>query len=159
MLFTQRSKENKMSLDVSLTSKEYQKVGQSGIYIRENGRIKEITREKWDQSYPRQAPCIVGDEAEEELFSANITHNLGRMAQEAGIYQCLWRPDEINIKKAKELIEPLALGLAMLHGDPKFFRKFNPENGWGTYEVLVEFVHEYLAACIRYPDSDVRVSR
>jgi hypothetical protein len=28
----------------------------------------------------------------EEMYSANITHNLGDMASEAGIYEALWRP-------------------------------------------------------------------
>ena len=31
-----------------------------------------------------------------EVFSANITHNLGAMAKEAGIYMHLWRPDELG---------------------------------------------------------------
>lgn len=29
-----------------------------------------------------------------ELFEANITHNLNKMAKEVGIYEYLWRPDE-----------------------------------------------------------------
>jgi len=28
----------------------------------------------------------------ESLFSSNITHNLRKMALEAGIYEALWRP-------------------------------------------------------------------
>ena len=32
-----------------------------------------------------------------QVFSANITHNLGKMADEAGIYKALWRPDEVEI--------------------------------------------------------------
>lgn len=33
-----------------------------------------------------------------EGYSANITHNLGAMAEAAGIYLALWRPEEIGIK-------------------------------------------------------------
>ena len=29
------------------------------------------------------------DDAGDELYRRNITHNLGKMAQEAGIYKCL----------------------------------------------------------------------
>ena len=36
----------------------------------------------------------------EGAYSANITHNLGKMAEEAGIYKHLWRPEEIGITKA-----------------------------------------------------------
>jgi len=38
------------------------------------------------------------------IFEANITHNLNRMAQAAGIYEALWCPDEIGITKAAQLI-------------------------------------------------------
>ena len=31
----------------------------------------------------------------DEVYSANITHNLGGMAREGGIYQACWRPEEI----------------------------------------------------------------
>jgi hypothetical protein len=89
----------------------------------------------------------------------NITHNLGAMAKEAGIYQALWRPEEIGITKAKELIAPLTKGLGFLRGDPKRYKEFNPPNGWGSYEGLVNFVENYLKACIENPDAAVRVSR
>jgi hypothetical protein len=34
-------------------------------------------------------------ERREEYFSANITHNLNRMAGEAGVYLACWRPGEL----------------------------------------------------------------
>lgn len=89
------------------------------------------------------------------VFSSNITHNVNTMAQEAGIYQHLWRPEEIGIKHAEELITPLEAGLNLLRSDPERFRKFNPENGWGSYEGLVGFVEDYLAACREHPDAEV----
>lgn len=93
------------------------------------------------------------------IFDANITHNLGAMAVAADIYVHLWRAEEIGITKASELIEPLRTGLALLRSDPDRFRQLNPANGWGNYEVLVQFVAEYLAACEANPDAEVRVSR
>jgi hypothetical protein len=92
-------------------------------------------------------------------FDANITHNLGGMAGEAGIYKHLWRPEELGISKAKELISPLAVGLTTLLADPDKFKQHNPQNGWGNYDVLVRFVAEYLQACIQYPEADIEVSR
>ena len=94
-----------------------------------------------------------------EVYTANITHNLNKMAQEAGIYEHLWRPDEIDITNAGQLIGPLREGLALLKSDPNRFEAFNPENGWGTYEGLVSFVEKYLAACEENPDADVSVWR
>lgn len=95
----------------------------------------------------------------DEFYSANITHNLNKMAQEAGIYKELWRPDEIGITKANQLIEPLTRGLALLKSDPKRFEAFNAPNGWGLYEHFVPFVEGYLNACRENPDADVYVSR
>lgn len=93
------------------------------------------------------------------VFDYNITHNLGKMAEAAGIYQHLWRPEELNITKASELIEPLKTGLELLKSDPLRFEEFNPENGWGDYRGLVEFVEKYLAACIEYPEAEISISR
>jgi hypothetical protein len=96
---------------------------------------------------------------EVSIYDANITHNLGKMAKEAGIYMALWRPDEIGIAKAADLIEPLAEGLRKLVSDPDRFKAFNPENGWGSYDSLVKFVREYLDACIENPNAKVDVWR
>lgn len=93
------------------------------------------------------------------LFSRNITHNLGAMADAAGIYKCLWRPDENWITKARQMIAPLGIGLADLQARPEFFAQFNSPNGWGMYEHFVPFVQAVLNACEEHPDADVRVSR
>ena len=94
-----------------------------------------------------------------DVFQWNITHNLGKMAREAGIYEALWRPEEIGIEYARQLILPLTKGLEVLKNHPEDLRKFNPENGWGTYEGLVKFVEKYLEACIVHPDAEVRACR
>lgn len=94
-----------------------------------------------------------------EVFSANITHNLGAMATEAGIYTHLWHPDELGITKARDLIGPLAIGLAKMRADPERFKKLNSPNGWGLYENFVPWIQEYLNACIDHPDAEIRVSR
>lgn len=94
-----------------------------------------------------------------ELYSANITHNLNTMAENAGIYKHLWRPDEIGISRAVELIAPLAEGLARLKAAPSHFKQWDAPNGWGLYEHFVPFVEKYLAACREHPQALVRVWR
>ena len=94
-----------------------------------------------------------------EGYSRNITHNLGRMAKEAGIYEACWRPEEIGITKASQLIEPLKAGLALLKSDEPRFRAFDSPNGWGLYQHFVEFVRDYLAACEANPEGEISVSR
>jgi hypothetical protein len=94
-----------------------------------------------------------------ETYSANITHNLNKMAEEAGIYQALWRPEEIGLYYANDLIEPLSVGLAKLVADPDHYKVFNSPNGWGMYEYFVPFVAKYLEACIANPDATIYISR
>lgn len=152
-----------MSLDVYLRKPgTAAKPEGSGIFVRENGSRREITREEWDRAFPGREPVVVQADIEydcPDVYDANITHNLGAMAHEAGIYMHLWRPEEIGITHAAQLIEPLAAGLALLQSEPTRFRKLNPENGWGNYDGLVSFVARYLDACRDYPDAEVLASR
>ena len=99
------------------------------------------------------------DDEGHEVFSANITHNLGAMAREAGIYECLWRPDEHGITKAAQIIEPLAAGVAKLATEKARFDALNAPNGWGLWENFLPWCAKYLQACRDHPDADVQVSR
>ena len=151
-----------MSLDVSLYADDPIKVeAGSGIFVRRDGQTVEITRAEWDAKFPDSDPVVVVREEDEsnEVYSANITHNLTGMAAAAGIYEPLWRPEEVGITKAVQLIEPLMLGLVMLKADPVKFSAFNATNGWGLYKHFVPFVEKYLQACREYPTATVRVSR
>jgi len=154
-----------MSLDVYLITEElHEKKPTSGIFIRENGETKEITREEWYLRHPEEVPIALIPEEYEldqtyEVFHANITHNLNNMARLAGIYVHLWRPEEIEITEASELIEPLREGLHQLKLFPAKYKVLNPENGWGTYEGFVTFVENYLNACYEYPEAIIEISR
>lgn len=119
-----------------------------------------LTREKW-VSYDNGQTHTVESE---EVYSANITHNLNKMADAAGIYNCLWRPDECYQSEdgnvyAKDLIVPIREGLEKLERSPVIYRAFNAPNGWGLYEHFVPWIERYLHACIEYPESIVTVSR
>lgn len=146
-----------MSLGVHLSVPEPTE-SRSGIFVRENGSIREISRAEWDEKFPGREPVTVTVNTG-YVYSANITHNLGKMADMAYIYEALWRPEEIGIIHAYQLIEPLKTGLTILRENPDYFKNFNPENGWGNYDILVTFVEEYLAACEKYPQSDVLARR
>lgn len=94
-----------------------------------------------------------------DIYSDNITHNLSTMAREADLYECLWRPEELGITHAYQMIPRLEAGLALLRSDPERFEKFNPENGWGNYVGLVCFVRDLLEACKENPDAEVSACR
>lgn len=86
-----------------------------------------------------------------ELYSAGITHNLNKMAEEAG----LWRPDELwDNPTADKLIPHLESGLLKLKSHPEHYKKFDSSNGRGTYKDFVPLVEEVLNACIQHPKAN-----
>lgn len=95
------------------------------------------------------------------VYDANITHNLSPMARQVGskFYKSVWRPEEIKASLAKEIVVVLTEGLVelLLHRD--YYKQFNPDNGWGTYEQLCDFVYSYIKACNKYPDAIIEVDR
>ena len=95
----------------------------------------------------------------EYVFETNITHNLNRMADAAGIYGCLWRPDENDFHTAADVIPVLRAGLCKLVSDPSYYKKFDAENGWGLYVDFVPFCINVLEACMANLDAEIEVSR
>lgn len=94
-----------------------------------------------------------------EVYWSNITHNLNNMAKEAGIYECVWRPEEVGIEYAGQLIEPLKKGIELMESDPDRFKVFSASNGWGTYDQFLPWLKKYLRACEENTDAIVSVSR
>jgi len=100
-----------------------------------------------------------------EVYESNITHNLNRMAAKVELsngmtlYDIMWRPEEHNLKFAKDIAELLDEGWNILLSDPNHFRQFSPENHWGSYEGLCDFVYNYRNACWDNPDAELRVYR
>jgi hypothetical protein len=144
-----------MSLDVWLTGDNPFPRRGSRIFIREDGCTNEISREEWDRRFPGIEPVTAEVNDDQQVYSGNITHNLNKMAMAAGIYEPLWRPDEVGITLARQLIDPLTAGLERLRASPDAFKAHNPLNGWGTYEGLVLFVEEYLDACRAHPTATI----
>lgn len=149
-----------MSLDVYLKTEELHSCEGSGIYIRENGSMREITREEWDAKFPGSKPVtVIRDTETNTVYTGNITHNLNHMAGAAFIYSALWEPETLGIHRAGQLKEPLTRGLRVLKQWPEMFKLLNPANGWGDYDGLVAFVEDYLAACTKYPEAKVEVCK
>jgi hypothetical protein len=119
------------------------------------------------------------EEKQEDVYSANITHNLGKMAGEAGLYEALWRPhrlkegynipeddhqaeykfEEENPVRAYEIIPIIEKGLEDMLARPKHYETFNSPNGWGMYEHFIPFIEQYLEALKEYPESFVDCDR
>lgn len=97
----------------------------------------------------------------EEVYSSNITHNLGKMASEVSefFYKALWRPEELKAEYARDIILELRKGVSKLVCAPTHYKQFNAPNGWGLYEHFVPFVINYIEACEKYPNAKVKVWR
>ena len=99
------------------------------------------------------------------VYSSNITHNLGAMAREVSLsndktlYDILWRPEEHGLYFACEISELLDEGWNILLSDPEKYKRYNPENGWGSYDGLCDFVYNYRNACWDNPEAELRISR
>ena len=99
--------------------------------------------------------CGHGD----EVFDCNITHNLSKMADEAGLYYQLWRPKECGIETAGQLIEPITDAIDKMRLEPERFRALDSPNGWGTYGGFIMWLERLLAACVDNPKATVRANR
>lgn len=91
-----------------------------------------------------------------EVYNANITHNLGRMWQCAGVYDALY---ESHGKTAVDILPALEVGCDFMLTYPDECKKHNAPNGWGLYEHAVPWLQKLIAACRRYPKATVKVSR
>lgn len=148
-----------MSLDFTLIEKDPEEENSTGIYIRENGRTREISQEEWEEKFPGSEPVQFMPPENDEVFETNITHNVSTMAAKAGIRECLWDAKENGYKKAEDVIGPLERGIERLENNPSYFKEFNASNGWGTYESFLRFVYGVLRACKEYPEAEIEISK
>ena len=91
------------------------------------------------------------------VYSANITHNLGRMAEVAGIYKHLWHPEKVGVETALDLIQPLTDAITNMRAEPDKYKIYDAKNGWGTYEQFVPWLEELLMECIKNADEKLSV--
>lgn len=154
-----------MSLDIYIISPKPIKKKSTGIFARIDGQTRELTREEAIKYFPDVDPSSIVEEEIEtnEFWHGNITHNLTKMAEDCisfdeydqcyNLYDLLWRDTQAPFKDdyLNAYIAHLAYCLYILKSDPEHFKKFNPPNGWGTYEQLVEFVRSFIHALIDMP--------
>lgn len=155
-----------MSLDLYIISNEPVKHKGTGIYIRENGQTKELSLEEANKLYPKANVEEVTSE-DNIYWHDNITHNLGAMADhcycycpdKTSLHSILWRPEETTLltvsgKLTPSYVKALSICLEELKERRNYYEKFNPENGWGNYDSLVNFVESLLKAINKIPQNE-----
>lgn len=156
-----------MSLDLYITSNTPVCHRGTGVYIREDGGTRELTTKQEVLAYfPDTNPDLINEVSYEDhtYFHTNLTHNLTEMAEECVIkgrctpvdkeekqvtlYDLLWHPKEHLgvIQPSMDYLLDVMECYSILLERPAFFKKYNPKNGWGTYEQLVKSTKKYIAA-------------
>lgn len=87
----------------------------------------------------------------ERIAALNLTHNLAKMAGEVWLdeyrgltlYGALWRGDEHGIATVAQLAAAVENGKNIMQERPSL-RKYNPENGWGSYEGFIDALERFL---------------
>lgn len=110
------------------------------------------------QAIKEELEQLEDDFEEAKLSSLNITHNLNNMAKTVGLYEVLWRPEEIGVNTASQMISFLEKGLEELVAYPDKYKALNPPNGYGSYEDFVSFCRSVLDSCHKYPDAVIEAS-
>lgn len=162
-----------MSLDLYIMSKTPVLHRGTGVYIRDNGETKELeTKQEVLTYFPDVNPDDIEEKTYEDntYFHINLTHNLTTMADECKVignyiskkdgvivtlYDLLWHPEENLgiVTPDMNYIEDVISCYRRLLKDADYFKKFNPENGWGTYEQLVKGTKEYINALMPISDN------
>lgn len=162
-----------MSLDLYINSEKPVLHRGTGVYIRENGETVELkTKQEVLAHFPDANPDEIDERTYEdnEYFHMNLTHNLTEMANECKVdpysscitvngerptlYNLLWHPSEtMGIEEPTiEYVEGLMSCYKRLLKDADYFKKFNPKNGWGTYEQLLGRTRQYINALMSISD-------
>ena len=155
-----------MSLDLYIITPEPVKKTSTGVYVRKNGKTVELkTIEEVKQHFPDADISSIEERPVETntFWHGNITHNLGRMAKEVQLavrtkdesfttlYDILWK-GELTMKSKWLLASLLSKAVYELDDKPTKYQMFNPENGWGTYEQLLNFTKDFLKAVVDAPE-------
>ena len=107
----------------------------------------------WNIELHRSACCHCGREVHEEVVSG-LTYNLRPM-----IVAATWvGPRDLHGRKAEDVRRCIEPGLQDMVADPAWYRQYNPENGWGTYEGCVRVLTRLVELCREYPDATVEVT-
>ena len=93
---------------------------------------------------------------EVSIYEANITYNLADM-----YYKCLDK--ELGLKifnnmSCKKAIPILQKAIKDLIKNKKEYEKLNPENGWGSYDLLLRTFKEILKCCEENLDGKIELS-
>ena len=149
-----------MSLDISIKAKVPVVKNGIGIFVRENGKTKELTAE---EAKERGWDGINREYVSEYAWTGNITHNLSGMAKaikpkgiDYTLYELLWMGME---KSCADLYGKLLMCIEFTIRNKTYLERFNPPNGWGDYRTLLNFIIDLAFECEKNKDCTIEICR
>jgi hypothetical protein len=85
-----------------------------------------------------------------ETYERNVTYNVSTMLKRAGFH-----PNVVDGMTAVQLRPVVSHAVCVMEDNPSYFELFNPENGWGSYENVMEFLVELSLYLKEAPDDYV----
>lgn len=95
-----------------------------------------------------ESPAII------EEYEDNITWNLQEMLSKATKLDGFRTLDGMIAKYAIPILDT---AIKDMKAKPKIYKKLNPHNGWGTYEVALDSLEKLLCACVENPKATIRI--
>ena len=90
----------------------------------------------------------------EEIFDANMTHNVTPMWHKAGCYEALYMSDGQRASDIRDIIVDAVVDMMKHKAE---YQKLDSPNGWGIYEHAFKFLISVAVACCDFPEATIRV--
>ena len=142
-----------MSLDLYIISEKPRTIVGTGVYIRENGRTRELKTPEEVRLYFPGKDVELRKYETDEVWHENMTHNLGKMARKVignkrNLYELLWRPQEDQV--TQEWISEILECYKYILNNQELLKKMEEDNRiyeddgssyiWGSFDNLKNFV-------------------
>lgn len=87
-------------------------------------------------------------------YEDNITWNLQPMLSKACMVDGFRSLDGMEANKVSDILKN---AMNSMDNFPAYYKKLNPENGWGSYEIALDSLRKLYLACLKYPKATVRI--
>ena len=92
----------------------------------------------------------------EEIFDANITHNVVSMWEKAGCCEALYKSDGQKAMDVRDIIVDAVVDMMKHKAE---YKKLDSPNGWGIYEDAFKFLLSVAVACCDFPEAIIGVDK
>ena len=91
---------------------------------------------------------IKASEDTHERYERNVTYNNSTILKRAGFH-----PSVLNGINVYRLIPVVNNCITLMEDNLEYFKQFDPDNGWGGYDDVLNFFHEVRNYMVDAPDA------